>query len=203
MINKSEAINELATALAKAQAKIRGAIKDTANPFFKSKYADLAAVWDVAREPLASNGLSVSQLPSTHGDLVQLDTILMHASGQWIASSLAVKPMKQDPQGVGSALTYLRRYSFSAMVGVAQEDDDGNAATKGRSAPEPERDDTNQDGGDSIPFDPNNEAHKAWLRKELIHHKVTGQLAFDVLASMTGKFAEDLEDVIRDSRGRK
>ncbi len=196
MNNASPALNELAAALAKAQSKLRGVIKDSANPFFKSKYADLAAVWDVARDPLTTNGLSITQLPGTDGDKVTLETILLHSSGQWIASVMAVKPMKQDPQAVGSAITYMRRYALSAVVGIAQEDDDGNAATKGRSAPEHD----DQERGDddvSIPFDPNKKEHKDWLRKELTSRKVTGQLAFDALAAMTGKFEDDLDGVLQ------
>jgi hypothetical protein len=199
-VNASPELAALGAALAKAQAKIKGAIKDTANPFFKSKYADLSQVWEVAREPLTANGLSVVQLPGTDGTKVTLETVLLHASGQWIASTLAVTPMKQDPQGVGSALTYMRRYALSAVAGIAQEDDDGNAATKGRSAPEPgpyEAPPAAVDDTASIPFDPKNEDHKKWLRKELTSRKVTGQLAFDALAAMAGKFEDDLDGVLQ------
>lgn len=128
-MNKSESINELATALAKAQGEIKGALKDQANPFFKSKYADLSSVVEAIREPLSKNGLSYVQLtePSDKEE-VRVQTIILHSSGQWIGSTLALPVSKSDAQGFGSALTYARRYGLSAAVGVAPEDDDGNAA---------------------------------------------------------------------------
>lgn len=130
-MNTSEQINELAAALAKAQAKIQAAKKDSQNPAFKSKYADLASVWDACREALTSNGLSVVQLPTDTAEpgRVALVTTLLHSSGQWISGMVSTRIVKDDPQGVGSALTYLRRYALSAMVGVAPDDDDGNAAS--------------------------------------------------------------------------
>jgi ERF superfamily protein len=153
----SENINELAAALSKAQGEITGALKDSANPFFKSKYADLASCWDACREPLSKNGLSVVQTtmrgePVTirwettdqeSGEVRQFSvdtvetvivTLLMHASGQWIRSSLPMIPRDASPQGVGSAITYGRRYGLTAMIGVAQVDDDGNQAS-GRATP--------------------------------------------------------------------
>lgn len=125
----SEQINELATALAKAQGEITGALKDSANPFFKSKYADLASCWDACRLPLSKNGLAVTQFPMTEATETFLVTILMHSSGQWMRSSLEVRPKDDTPQAMGSALTYARRYALTAVVGVAQVDDDGNAAS--------------------------------------------------------------------------
>lgn len=128
----SEQIQELAAALAKAQAQIEGAKKDSLNPHFRAKYADLASVWDACRDPLASNGLSVLQSPRlvANGEVwtVEIETILMHASGQWMADVLAVPVAKLDAQGVGSSVTYGRRYALSAFVGVAPEEDDGEAA---------------------------------------------------------------------------
>ena len=134
---KSDQINELASALSKAQGQIKGAIKDTSNPFFKSKYADLASVWDACREPLSNNGLSVMQ--TTIGDdptKVTVVTTLAHTSGQWIQGQLTLMPAKADPQGIGSAITYARRYALAAIVGVAPDDDDGNAASGKSDAPE-------------------------------------------------------------------
>lgn len=130
MSEQSENINELATALAKAQGKITGALKDSSNPFFKSKYADLAACWDSCREPLSDNGLSVIQVPSADDIGVTVTTILAHSSGQWIKSTLRMVPKDGSPQSVGSAITYARRYALAAMVGLAQIDDDGNAASQ-------------------------------------------------------------------------
>ncbi len=129
----SETINELATALAKAQGSIKGAIKDAENPHFRSKYADLASVWDACRKELSTNGLSVLQAPrgvATEGGwIVEVETRLMHSSGQWIADTITIPVGKPDAQGIGSALTYARRYALASFVGVAPEDDDGNAAT--------------------------------------------------------------------------
>lgn len=130
-MNSSDQINELAAAMVKFQAELKPAINGNTNPYFKSKYADLQACWDCCREALVKNGLSVVQgSRESSGEVVTVDTRLMHASGQWIESSLTMKPAKADPQGVGSAVTYARRYALSAILGiVADEDDDGNAAT--------------------------------------------------------------------------
>lgn len=127
----SQNIADLAAALAKAQGQIEGARKDSANPHFKSKYADLASVWDACRSALADNGLSVVQAPGpcASGQL-EMTTMLLHSSGQWIKETLTIPLQKVDAQGYGSATTYARRYSLSAMVGVAPDDDDGNAASK-------------------------------------------------------------------------
>lgn len=133
-MTRSEQINELAVALTKAQRTMKGAAKDSENPHFRSKYADLASVWDACREPLTANGLSVVQSPRliSAGDgqwLVEVETTLLHTSGQFMADALAVPVTKADAQGAGSAITYARRYALAAFVGVAPEDDDGNAAS--------------------------------------------------------------------------
>ena len=125
----SEQINEIAAAIAKAQGQIKGASKDANNPFFKSKYADLASVWDACRAALAVNGLAVIQSPSAIGTSVSVDTLLAHASGQWIAGTVSVTAREDTPQAIGSAVTYLRRYALQSFVGVAPEDDDGNLAS--------------------------------------------------------------------------
>lgn len=127
--SKSEAIDGLAAALAKAQGAIKPAIKDAKNPHFGNTYADLASVWDACREPLSSNGLSIVQLPAMENSTVSVTTVLMHTSGQWISSRISTLIARPDPQGVGSAITYLRRYALAAMVGIAPEDDDAEAAT--------------------------------------------------------------------------
>ena len=130
MLRMSESIKNIASALCKAQAKITGAQKCSNNPFFKSKYADLADVWDACKEALTENGLSVSQHPQGDGDKLVLTTILMHTSGEWMESSLTMKPVKSDPQGMGSCITYARRYALAGVCGIAQVDDDGNAASR-------------------------------------------------------------------------
>jgi hypothetical protein len=128
MTEQSETINALASALSKAQGQITGALKDSSNPFFKTKYADLASVWDACRDQLSANGLCVIQTLSNKEDQIVVTTTLAHSSGEWIRGELAVKPVKSDPQGIGSAITYARRYTLAAIVGVAQIDDDAEAA---------------------------------------------------------------------------
>jgi hypothetical protein len=123
----SDQINELATALAAFQGEVKPVIFDAVNPYFKSRYATLSALVDTASPVLSKNGLSVCQLCSQDG---AIQTILMHKSGQWISSEMKLNPTKNDPQGVGSSLTYNRRYSYASILGLVSEaDDDGNAAT--------------------------------------------------------------------------
>ena len=126
----SEQINELATALAKAQGEIEGAVKSSTNPDFKSKYADLAEVWKACRSTLSKHGIAVIQAPGSGPNLVFLTTRLVHSSGQWMQSVLCMPLARNDAQAVGSCLTYARRYALAAMVGISQEDDDGNAASE-------------------------------------------------------------------------
>jgi hypothetical protein len=131
-MNKSESIANLATALAMAQMNIKGAIKDSNNPFFKSKYADLSSVVEAIRPAFGQCGLSyIQRVEPSDKDEVRVETILLHASGEWLSCGVLNLPVsKADAQGYGSALTYARRYSLAAACGVAPEDDDGNAATK-------------------------------------------------------------------------
>jgi len=129
-VKTSEQIDELAAALAAAQGMMENAVMNRVNPHFKSKYADLAAVLSAARKPLSANGLAIVQ---TIGDGV-LHTRLLHTSGQWIASEHPL-PMAGRPQEIGSALTYARRYSLSALIGIAaDEDDDATGAEKAHRA---------------------------------------------------------------------
>jgi hypothetical protein len=136
---QSEQINELAAALSKAQASITGALKDSANPFYKSKYADLASCWDACRKQLTDNGLSVIQTTDIVADTVVVRTTLAHNSGQWISGILPVKAKDDSPQAQGSGITYARRYALAAMVGLAQIDDDAEAA-QGRTGINPRGD---------------------------------------------------------------
>jgi len=125
--------------LSKAQASITGALKDSANPFFKSKYADLASCWDACRKQLTDNGLSVIQTTDIVADTVVVRTTLAHSSGQWISGILPVKSKDDSPQAQGSGITYARRYALAAMVGLAQIDDDAEAA-QGRTGINPRGD---------------------------------------------------------------
>jgi len=128
----SPTLNLLGNALAKAQGKMKAAKKDSDNPYFKSRYADLAEIVDTAREVLSENGLSVVQRILTTGKDMYLHTMLLHSSGQWINSVMPITPVKTDVQAVGAYITYLRRYMFSSMCGVVSadfvEDDDGEGA---------------------------------------------------------------------------
>lgn len=130
-MERSDSIKNLAIALNKAQADMSGAKKGANNPFFKSKYADLNAVVDAVRIPFAENGLSYSQFPIMEENRVGVETILMHESGEFIASVLMLPMGKLDAQAAGSAITYARRYSLQSIAGIPAEDDDGNAATAG------------------------------------------------------------------------
>jgi ERF superfamily len=129
-MSQSENINELATALSKAQGEMQAAIKDKVNPFYKSAYADLGSVWDAARPVLSKYGLCIMQTTEITADKTIMVTILAHTSGQWVKSYLPLNPTKNDSQGMGAAITYLRRYSLSAIMGVVcDEDDDGETAS--------------------------------------------------------------------------
>lgn len=124
----SDSVAEIAKALAKAQGEIENASKNAANPHFRSKYADLAEVLNTIRPIFAKHGLSYVQFPSFHEGVASVETLLMHDSGEWMRGMSSAPVSKNDAQGVGSATTYLRRYSLAAMAGIAQEDDDANSA---------------------------------------------------------------------------
>jgi hypothetical protein len=123
----------LAKALAAAQAEIEPALRDSENPFFKSKYADLASVWRAIRGPLSKHGIAVVQAPQeTDGQTVAIKTILLHESGESIEGMLRMVPKDTSPQAMGSCITYARRYALAAMVGVCPDDDDDGEAAQGR-----------------------------------------------------------------------
>lgn len=127
-MNHSPSIAAIAAALAKAQGEMTHAVKDSVNPHFKNRYADLASVLDAVRGPLSKHGLSVTQLATTSEHGAGVTTLLMHASGEWISQEFVLPVSKNDAQGVGSTLTYARRYALAAICGIAQDDDDGEAA---------------------------------------------------------------------------
>ena len=129
----SDDINELSAALAKAQGALANPPKDRRNPHFNSDYADLTAGLKVIRPAIAAHGLSVVQMTRVNGDMMLLDTRLLHSSGQWIECEYPVCKVGIPPQQVGSALTYARRYALFSLVGIAGEndDDDGNGAQNG------------------------------------------------------------------------
>lgn len=128
----SDNLADLFAALSAAQAEIRHAAKDCVGQVGqqKTRYADLAGVWDAVREALTRQKLSVVQGVSADGPRVTVTTMLGHASGQWLAESLTMTAQSASPQAVGSAITYGRRYGLSALVGVSPDDDDGHAASQ-------------------------------------------------------------------------
>lgn len=125
---RSESIDKLAGALSKAQSQIEGAKRDSDNPFFKSKYADLASVWDACKKQLTDNGLAIVQTTEFAGERLVLKTTLLHTSGQWVESIYPIITAKPDAQGMVAALTYARRASLAAIAGVCPIDDDGETA---------------------------------------------------------------------------
>ena len=130
----SDSITKISAALAKALPEIQNATKDATNPHFRSDYATLQAVLATTKPVLADHGLVAIQGPGWDGQHCILTTRILHESGEWIETVAGTPVSKQDPQGVGSAITYLRRYSLAAMAGIGQEDDDGNAASERRDA---------------------------------------------------------------------
>lgn len=126
-MEKSESLKNIGKALMLFHSKVEKVKKDATNPYFNKKYVTLSNILDNILLPLAESGLSFSQLP----DGENLITILIHnESGEFFQSSYPIKPAKSDPQGVGSAITYARRYALSAILGISvEEDDDANAAT--------------------------------------------------------------------------
>lgn len=138
-MNKSETITELAKALVKFNSEVNKIAKDADNPFFKNNYATLDTIIDEIRPILSKHGLSIMQIPSGDGQNVTLKTLLLHESGEWLESDeLTMKPVKNDPQAVGSCITYARRYSLAAFLSLnTGEDDDGNGVTYGKDKPKP------------------------------------------------------------------
>lgn len=133
-MNKSQSITELCKALITFNVKVESIEKDAKNPFFKSSYATLQNIQDAIREPLIESGLTISQHPEgEHG----LTTILMHESGEWIESHYVMTPVKNDPQGIGSCITYQKRYALVSILNlsIGDPDDDGNKATFGNGTP--------------------------------------------------------------------
>ena len=129
MLTHSDQINEVAAALAAAQLVMDNAHKESVNPGFKSRYADLASVRDAVNLPLAQAKIACVQAPSVEGKQVRVETRFVHASGQWFACVVGAEAKAADAQSIGSAITYLRRYGLMALAGIAPDDDDGNAAS--------------------------------------------------------------------------
>lgn len=124
---QSENIGKLAEALCKAQGTMVEAKEDSKNPFFKSNYADLTSTWRACKDSLTANGLSISQVTGFVDGQIFLVTTLLHSSGEWMKGFYPLYLSKQDPQAMGSAVTYARRYTLAAIVGVCKEGEDDDA----------------------------------------------------------------------------
>ena len=136
LMNKSSSIKELATALNKVQSDLDTAKKDATNPFFHSKYLTLDGIISHIKPHLKDSGLSYVQGNSLTERGINIVTLLMHSSGEWIESVLPMPVAKTDPQSAGSAITYGRRYALASLFGIASEEDDDGEKTMDR-APRP------------------------------------------------------------------
>jgi hypothetical protein len=129
----SASIDKIVPAFVQAQGQLKKAAKTSENPHFRSSYADLESCWDACHESLQSNGLAVAQFPlKSEPGFIAVLTMLIHTSGQWWSSELVIPVPKFDAQGIGSAITYARRYVLCAMLGLVPQDtdDDGNKASE-------------------------------------------------------------------------
>ena len=142
----SEQIDKIAPALLAAQKEIGNASKDAKNPHFRNSYASLGSVIEAVKEPLNKHGIAIVQTLSEGKEGLHLSSRLLHTSGQWIEDTAFSPISKNDPQGVGSAVTYLRRYSLAALLCITQEDDDGNAASGGTTPSTPKAKTQNNSG---------------------------------------------------------
>jgi hypothetical protein len=164
-MNKSESIKNIAGALVDFQSSVSKVAKESNNPFFKSKYASLANILDTIQKPLSECGLAISQFPDGNA----LTTILLHAdSGEWMESSYVMPVAKQnDPQAMGSAMTYARRYALGSILNLNIDDDDDGEKAMGRQIPKK----------DELTL-----KHPSWAKA--VEHLKTGGLMTDI----TSKF---------------
>ena len=123
----SETIQELSKALVKASGELKNPVKNAVNPHFKNRYADLTSIIEVSRKTLAENGLAVIQGVECEGALVRVQTRILHLTGEWIESEITMQSESANPQKIGSAITYGRRYGLSAILGISADDDDDGA----------------------------------------------------------------------------
>jgi len=137
-VPSSRSIALISAALASAQGEMENASKDRQNTHFNSRYADLASVLAAVRAPLSKHGIAFTQPTTVEGGRVIVRTVLAHKSGEWVGCELSARPQQDTPQGIGSTMTYLRRYSLMAMTGIAPDDDDGEAGMgRATAAPPP------------------------------------------------------------------
>lgn len=216
-------IGKIAQALALAQSEIESAPKTSLNPHFRSRYSDLSEIWKACRGALTRNGIAVVQAPNFDSEGAWLETLLLHTSGEFVVGRFPLKPTKPDMQGFGSAISYAKRYSLAAMVGViSEEDDDGNKAcervpgaaaptnTQSKAAPvvqttTPPPSEPAKTKSKGAPFDPANSDHMKILTG-LINAKncnrtketqIEGPWLKAILKEMTGKSVTELDAVIK------
>ena len=161
-MNKSESLKNIAGALVKFQASVSKVGKESSNPFFKSKYASLSNILDTIQKPLSECGLAITQFPDGNA----LTTLIIHAdSGEWIESSYVMPVAKQnDPQAMGSAITYARRYALGSILNLNIDDDDDGEKAMGRQSA-PKRDELTP-------------KHPSWAKA--VEHLKTGGLMTDI-----------------------
>lgn len=186
----SDEIGDLAAALAEAQAELSPAVKNAQNPHLKNRYADIAAVYEAIRETLPKHGLAVSQMVLPHDSKARVRTLLMHKSGQWIASE-CLMPIdgRGGPQGMGSAITYARRYSLSAIVGVVSEDDDDAEAAQGYQQGRPRQQAPQQQRPQQAQQPP---------RQEQSENAMTSAQSKALMAHLTKKYGKDRDAYLAD-----
>ncbi|WP_242300169.1 ERF family protein [Bacillus cereus group sp. BfR-BA-01448] len=213
-MNKSDTITELAKALVRFNSEVNKIAKDADNPFFKNNYATLDTIIDEIRPILSKHGLSIMQIPSGDGQNVTLKTLLLHESGEWLESDkLMMKPVKNDPQAVGSCITYARRYSLASFLSLnTGEDDDGNGATyrkgnkqnqKGNSGQAPNRLQGNSSNGKAsekqLKMIHAKIAHVATLTqtdKQMVEETLKNQVGFTNLSEISSQLASKAIQVL-------
>jgi hypothetical protein len=191
MCNKSDSIANIAVALVKFNGEVSKIEKDSSNPHFKNKYASLDNIIDEIRPILHKHGLSIMQFPGGDGERFTMTTMLLHESGEWIESQpIVMKPVKNDPQGIGSCTTYARRYSLSSFLSLnTGEDDDGEGASGDRNTSS-----NNNDSRHSGTAPSGALASEGQTKMLYAKHKATGWNSFDAINTFLGytitKFAE-------------
>ncbi|OFC98609.1 hypothetical protein BTGOE6_52540 [Bacillus wiedmannii] len=193
-MNRSETIGKLAKSLVLFNSEVNKIAKDADNPFFKNNYATLDTIIDEIRPILSKHGLSIMQIPSGDGQNVTLKTLLLHETGEWLESDeLTMKPVKNDPQAVGSCITYARRYSLAAFLSLnTGEDDDGNGATYGKDKPKPKG---NSGQTPSKPQGSTGNGKASEKQMKMIHAKIAH------ISALTKTEKQTIEDTLKGNIG--
>lgn len=206
LVTFSDSCKNLFAAFVKFAADNSNVEKNKTNPHFKSRYADLASAINGSRDHLAKHELAVMQHPFTRGEYVGVITILCHSSGEFLRSELLLKPIKNDPQAAGSAITYARRYAFMAILNMSAEDDDANMASNApKEATIPylhSLPDKKVEQPRAIGFDPKNSMHLNHINTELEKRGVMHPNVRDIIIKkMIGRASNDLDLVIDQMTG--